>query len=152
MQTRGCKRLGKENIQQSCLLFYFLRYDPEEGQTITFYSGTRKRRLAAAETERTNVHCDISSISSNLKATWEISAEEVVQCFRGVYLLLTFSVMKRWMEKKKKQKPRWAKWTDADPFSSLAIIWSGRGLQMSTERVGYGFSLVRLTTSAMCSI
>lgn len=53
-QTRGRKRLGKENIQQSCLLFYFLRYDPEEGQTITFYSGARKRRRAAAETERVN--------------------------------------------------------------------------------------------------
>lgn len=53
-QTRGRERLGKENIQQSCLLFYFLRYDPEEGQTITFYSGARKRRRAAAETERAN--------------------------------------------------------------------------------------------------
>lgn len=53
-QMRGRKRLGKENIQQSCLLFYFLRYDPEEGQTITFYSGARKRQRAAAETERAN--------------------------------------------------------------------------------------------------
>lgn len=53
-QTRGRERLGKENIQQSCLLFYFLRYDPEEGQTITFYSGACKRRRAAAETERAN--------------------------------------------------------------------------------------------------
>lgn len=97
---RGRKRLGEENIRQHCLLLYFLRYDPEEGQTITFYSGARKRRLAAAETERTKVRCDISSISSNLKASLEISAE-VAQCFRGVYLLLTFSALKRWMEKKK---------------------------------------------------
>lgn len=49
--TRGRQRLGEENIRQRWLLFYFLRYDPEEGQTVTFYSGARKRRLAAAETD-----------------------------------------------------------------------------------------------------
>lgn len=47
-QTERRKHLGEENIRQRCLLFYFLRYDPEEGQTVTFYSGARKRRLAAA--------------------------------------------------------------------------------------------------------
>lgn len=38
-QTRGRKGLGEENLGQRFPLFYFLRYDPEEGQTLTFYSG-----------------------------------------------------------------------------------------------------------------
>lgn len=69
------------------------------------------------------MHCDISSISSNLKATLEISPEEVAQCFRGVYLLLTFSAMKRWMGKKKKTKNK-----NLDEQSELTWIRLVHGL------------------------